>query len=117
MWKNTARPFLQNNLGHQALWSCQLKHYGIGESALAQKYAHLLDLANPTVAPYAGTGECRLTVTAKAQNEKEAQAIAQPVIDEILQNSGTLCYGFDDETLESAFGQATYCQAENSVCR
>jgi len=105
MWKETARPVLQNNFGAQAIWSCQLKHYGIGESALAQKYAHLLDLANPTVAPYAGYGECRLTVTSRAESEARARAISQPIIDEILRTSGTLCYGFDDETLESAVGK------------
>jgi len=105
MWRQTVRPFLQNNFGAQTIWSCQLKHYGIGESALAQKYAHLLNLDNPTVAPYAGYGECRLTVTARAENATQAKAIAQPIIDEILQTSGTLCYGFDDETLESALGK------------
>jgi nicotinamide-nucleotide amidase len=105
MWVHTARPFLEKNFVRQTIWSCQLKHIGIGESALAQKYAHLLNLANPTVAPYAGNGECRLTVTGKAATETEAKAIAQPVINEILKTSGTLCYGFNDETIESALGK------------
>jgi len=110
MWTETARPFLQKTFGRQTIWSCRLKHYGIGESALAQKYAHLLDLANPTVAPYAGYGECRLTVTGSAENETAAKAIAKPVIDEILQTSGALCYGFDDDTLESVLGKLLIAQ-------
>jgi nicotinamide-nucleotide amidase len=105
MWQQSARPFLQNYFGGDIIWSCQLKHYGIGESALAEKYAHLLNLSNPTVAPYAGYGECRLTVTAKASSAEEAKVIAQPVINEIVQTSGTLCYGFDKETLESALAK------------
>ena len=110
MWEETARPFLQNYFGGDIIWSCQLKHYGIGESALAEKYAHLLNLNNPTVAPYAGYGECRLTVTAKAGDIEKAKAIAQPVIDEILQTSATLCYGFDNETLESALAKLLMTQ-------
>ncbi len=110
MWNETAKPFLQNYFSGKKIWSCQLKHFGIGESALAQKYAHLLDLANPTVAPYAGFGECRLTVTAKGATEEEAKTIAKPVIDEILQTSADHCYGFDDETLESVVGKLLLAQ-------
>lgn len=110
MWKETARPYLTKAFSNQAIWSCQLKHYGIGESALAEKYAHLLDLPNPTIAPYAGHNECRLTVSAKAENQEKAKTIAQPIINEILEASGTLCYGFDDETLESAVGKLLLAQ-------
>ncbi len=110
MWKHTAKPFLQNYFQDQTIWSCQLKHYGIGESALAQKYSHLLNLANPTVAPYAGNAECRLTVSAKAPTMQEARDIAQPTINEILQSSGTLCYGFDGDTLESVVGKLLVAQ-------
>ncbi len=104
MWKETARPYLINSYSNQAIWSCQLKHYGIGESALAEKYAHLLDLSNPTVAPYAGPGECRLTVTAKAETQEKAKAIALPIINAILKDSASLCYGIDNQTLESVAG-------------
>jgi len=104
MWAETARGMLRERFGAQLLWSCELKHYGIGESALAEKYRHLLDLENPTVAPYAGTGECRLRVTAKAGTDDEARALAAPVIAEIKRDSGHLCYGEDDQTLESVVG-------------
>jgi nicotinamide-nucleotide amidase len=105
MWRETAVPYLISHYGEQVLWSCELKHYGIGESALAEKYAHLLDLQNPTVAPYAGSGECRLRVTARANSIEEAKAIAQPIIDEILKGSGDLAYGTDKETLEIVVGK------------
>ncbi len=105
MWREIAAPLLQQEYGSGVLWSCELKHIGIGESALAELYAHLINgSTNPTVAPYAGRAECRLRVTAKGDSIVDAQAIAQPVIDEIRKTSGTKCYGMNDETLESAVG-------------
>lgn len=104
MWQEIAYPFLQGKYMQSTLWSCELKHYGIGESALAEMFAHLLPSKNPTVAPYAGVGECRLRVTAKARTVEEAVAIAQPVIEEIKRVSGVKCYGEDEDTLESVVG-------------
>lgn len=104
MWRETAAPFFLKRYGEQALYSVDLKHYGIGESALAEKYAQLLDMANPTVAPYAGQGECKLRVTAHGTSIEEAKQLAQPVIDQIQNGSGKLCYGRDNDTLESVVG-------------
>lgn len=105
MWAETARPYLEANFVEGTLWSCELKHYGIGESALAEKYGHLLNSSNPSVAPYAGLGECRLRVAAKAATIDDAKKIAAPAIEEIKANSGKLCYGTDRETLESVVGK------------
>ena len=105
MWAATARGYLEETYAGGTIWSKELKHYGIGESALAEKFAHLLDSANPSVAPYAGNWECRLRVAAKAETEEKARAIAQPVIDEIKAGSGVKCYGEDNETLESVVGK------------
>jgi nicotinamide-nucleotide amidase len=104
MWNETAAPFLLKQFGEQALYSVDLKHYGIGESALAEKYSDLLDMANPSVAPYAGRGECKLRVTAQAKNIEQAKALALPVIEQIRNGSGKLCYGQDSDTLESVVG-------------
>jgi nicotinamide-nucleotide amidase len=104
MWKETAVKFLAQTYATGIFWSCDLKHYGIGESALAEKFGHLLEKNNPTVAPYAGNWECRLRVTAKADSEEEARLLAQPLIDEIKSESGSLCYGTDTDTLESVVG-------------
>lgn len=104
MWKETASSFLLETFGSGTIWSCDLKHYGIGESAMAEMHADLLDNSNPTVAPLAGTGECRLRVTAKAASEEEARAIAAPVIERIKSKSGYLAYGTDGDTIESVVG-------------
>ncbi len=104
MWKETAAPYLQSQYGQQVLHSVDLKHYGIGESMLAEKYAKLLDMANPTVAPYAGRGECKLRVTARASTIDDAVSLAESVAQQIEAGSGELCYGRDDDTLESVLG-------------
>jgi nicotinamide-nucleotide amidase len=105
MWQETAKPYLVKKFGEGALWSVDLKHYGIGESLLAEKYAHLLENSNPTVAPYAGTGECKLRVTAKAATQEEAQSLARPIVDEIISASGRFFYGTNSDTLEIVVGK------------
>jgi len=104
MWQGTAYDYLAKNYSASTIWSQELKHFGIGESALAEMFAHLLELSNPTVAPYAGRWECRLRVAAKAETQEAARALAQPVIDEIKAKSGVRCYGVDKDTLESTVG-------------
>jgi nicotinamide-nucleotide amidase len=104
MWKETSVKFLAQTYSTGVFWSCDLRHYGIGESALAEKFAHLLAKSNPTVAPYAGNWECRLRVTARADSDEEAKLLAQPIIDEIRRESGSICYGMNDDTLESVVG-------------
>jgi len=105
MWVESARTFLSTCFEASVVWSQELKHFGIGESTLAEKYADLLQGSNPTVAPLAGKGECRLRVSAKAATIEEAQSMARPVIARIKAESGHLCYGVDDDTLESVVGR------------
>lgn len=97
----TPRLIQQGEAGSATIYSIDLRHYGIGESALAERYADLLHLSNPTVAPYAGHGECRLRVTAKAPTLDEAKALTKPLVDQIVERSGPLFYGFDDTNLET----------------
>lgn len=73
---------------------------GIGESAMAQVVADLLEKENPTVAPYAKKGEALLRVTAKAANEQEAEKMLSPLIDEIRSRLGETVYGIDSENIE-----------------
>jgi len=65
----------------------------------------LFDLNNPTVAPYASTGEARLRVSAKASSETEAIALIEPVAKEIQEIAGLDYFGSDSDTLASIVGQ------------
>ncbi len=105
MWTQTVIGYLERHLVKSTIYSIELRHYGIGESALAEKYALLLNGSNPTVAPYAGRGECRLRVTSKAEDIDSARNLAEPLIEEIRMGSGHFLYGVDDETLESVTAQ------------
>ena len=105
MWRDTACDYISSNIVKETIHSVELKHIGIGESSLAEKYQELLSGVNPTVAPYAGRGECRLRVTGKAKTKEEAEVLIEPVVEKIIQESGFLFYGRDDETLESVVAE------------
>ena len=104
MWATTVCEFLQVHVVGATIYSVELRHFGIGESALAEKFADLLEGSNPTVAPYAGHGECRLRVTAKSHDLESAKTLAQPIVANIRERSGSFCYGTDSDTLQSVVG-------------
>lgn len=101
MFEESAVPFLRKFSEHIIL-SCNVRTFGIGESAMSEKVEHLLENANPSVAPYAKSGEALLRITAKAHNEKEAQALIDPVLEEIKALIGDYVYGIDVENIEEA---------------
>lgn len=106
MWQETARPYLQSNgWAKGVIHSRTLKFWGIGEETLATKVRSLLDLENPTVAPYAGDGEVKLRISARAESVEAANGLIDPVAQSILQLSGDCCYGQNDNTLASVVGQ------------
>ncbi len=89
MWGDTAVPFLKDQgWGTSSIYSEMMRFRGIGESALAEKVVHLFDSENPTVAPYAGKGEVRLRVAAKANSQHEAEALIEPVATEVKNIAG-----------------------------
>lgn len=106
MWQETAVPFLQNQgWGKEIIYSRSLRFWGIGESALAEKVSAYLNLLNPTVAPYAGKGEVRLRISAKATSEEAAEALIKPIEKQIKDIAGLDYYGADDDTLAAVVGQ------------
>lgn len=106
MWRETAVPFLKNQgWGQEIIYSRSLKFWGIGESALAEKVAAYLNLPNPTVAPYAGKGEVRLRISAKATSEDAAEALILPIEKQIKEIAGLDYYGADDRTLACVVGE------------
>ena len=72
---------------------------------MAEKVAHLFDSTNPTVAPYAGKGEVRLRISARAVSEEAANQLMEPIEQEIKQIAGDAYYGTDDDSLASVVGQ------------
>ena len=106
MWRDTAVPFLKTQgYGQNPIYSRSLRFFGIAESALAEKVNHLFDSNNPTVAPYAGMGQVRLRISARAANETAAESLIEPIAREIQQIAGDNYFGSDDDTLASVVGQ------------
>lgn len=99
MYQKSVVPFLAE-YAEGAIVSHTVRTMGIGESAMAELCADLLENENPTVAPYAKKGEALLRVTAKADNEADAEALCKPVIDEIRSRLGGYVYGIDSQCIE-----------------
>jgi len=102
MWQATAAPWLQAaGLAEGVFASRMLRFWGIAESDLAERVDDLLEASNPTVAPYAGSGEVKLRITARASTAAEAEQMLEPVEQEIRERTGSLCFGVDDDDLAS----------------
>ena len=102
MWEATAEPWLRNaGLAQGVFASRLLRFWGVAESTLAEQVADLLALENPTVAPYAGAGEVKLRLTARAADADAAAALLAPVEAELRARTGPLCFGSGDDSLAS----------------
>jgi len=106
MWRETAVSYLKSQgWGKEIIYSRTIRFWGIGESALAEKVTPFLDLTNPTVAPYAGQGQVRLRVSARATSATDAQLLIEPVAQQLRQIGGLDYFGDDDDTLASVVGE------------
>ena len=100
MWQATAAPWLrQAGVAQGVFASRMLRFWGVSEAALAEELADLLARENPTVAPYAGAGEVKLRLTARADTPQAAAALLEPVEAELRARTGTACYGLDQQSL------------------
>ena len=100
MWQATAAPWLQAaGLAEGVFASRMLRFWGVGESNLAEQMADLLEGMNPTVAPYAGAGEVKLRITARAASREAAEDLLAPLEAEIRSRAGSACFGADDDSL------------------
>ena len=98
MWAEQVRPILlkrQNCTIH----SRTLRVLG-GESAIASKVAPLIEAANPTAAIYCKTGECEIRITARAQNDAEAQTMCRAYAKKFYDLLGDAVYDEDVAGLE-----------------
>jgi len=102
MWEETACDFIKTKFSdNYSFFSNTLKFAGIGESSVAEKINDLLNLKNPTVAPYANLGEVKLRITARAKNHLEAKNIIKPVKEKLKKDFSKFIFGEDNDTLPS----------------
>jgi nicotinamide-nucleotide amidase len=101
MAEGPVHELLAQMTSHGVIHSKLLRVCGIGEGVLEQTIKDLLESQNPTVAPYAKTGEVHLRVTAFARSQSEAEDLITPMEVQIRSRFGTAVYGVDGESLES----------------
>ncbi|MDO5294695.1 MAG: competence/damage-inducible protein A [bacterium] len=101
MVKESVLPYLKEQ-SKEVLYSAMVKIAGMGESAVAMEIEDLIDAqTNPTIAPYAKTGEVHLRVTAKADSLEKAKELVKPVVKELRKRFGVKIYTEDEsENLE-----------------
>ncbi len=102
MWKESIHEFIKTKFSDGSIFfSKTLKFSGIGESSIAEKIEDLLNLRNPTVAPYANLGEVKLRITAKSTSKDEAIKQIQPIKKELERKFTKYIFGEDNDTLSS----------------
>lgn len=95
--------YLRKNT-ESVLVSHNLHIIGMGESAVEETLRELMTTSeNPTIAPYAGDGEMRLRITAKAKNEADGEALCEAMIAKVKATPvGEFIYGIDVGSTERA---------------
>ena len=102
MFEQGVKPFLLKD-SDTRLVSHTMHFFGIGESMLESILHELMEEStNPTVAHYAKTGEVQLRVTARVKQGEDAEALLQPVMEQIKEKVGEFLYGIDVGDLQTA---------------
>lgn len=88
----------------EIIYSQMVKICSIGESQVAEEIEDLIESqTNPTIAPYAKTGEVHLRITAKGKNEKECKKLIKPVVKELKARFGRNIFATEEsKSLEEA---------------
>lgn len=81
--------------------SHDLHIFGLTEPKVQEILSDIMDDAvNPSLAPYAKTGEVMVRITAKAETEAACEALMAPLLEQVKERLGTYLYGIDVKSLE-----------------
>ncbi len=101
MYHNYVFPFLREKCC-EIFYSKVLRIFGIGESSVEELLSDYMKTSrNPTIAPYAKSGEVTLRITAKCANEQQGEEMIAPAEARIRAALGDTVYGTNDDTLFS----------------
>lgn len=103
LFEEQVEPYLQKLSGGM-IYSKTVKICGLGESYVEDQLKDLIDAqTNPTIAPYAKTGEVHLRVSARASSKEEGEALVLPVCEKIRTRFPKYVYSMEEqETLEES---------------
>jgi len=95
-------PYLRTRglAGQEVIRSHILRIVGLGESVVEDRVRDLMrSSTNPTIAPYAHTGECHLRVTARGSEREAGRLLAEMEV-RLRERLGTAIYAVGDAPLE-----------------
>ena len=82
------------------LHSRVVRVFGMGESEVEYRLRDLMEhQSNPTIAPYALSGEMKLRVTARCKSRAEGEIMIAPLIEQIKATLGSVVYSTNDQDL------------------
>ncbi len=108
MMQDHVIPYLRASglAGQEVIRSRILRITGLGESAVEDRVRDLMRSSlNPTIAPYAHTGECHLRVTARG-SEQEVERLLLETEALLRERLGETIYGVGDSPLEEVVAHA-----------
>lgn len=95
MFEQSVLPYLEKRSGFM-LKSKMLRIFGKGESSVEYELRDIMaEQTNPTIAPYALNGEMKLRITARCRADDDADAIMQPMIEQVRKRIGEYIYSYD----------------------
>lgn len=98
MFEDAVFPYLRQK-NPDIIYSRTVKICSIGESQVADEIQDLIEAqTNPTIAPYAKTGEVHLRITAKGCSEKECRKMIKPIIRELRNRFGKHIFAEEEST-------------------
>ncbi len=102
MFDNYVLPYLLKD-SDTVLASRMIHLFGIGESMLEHKlHDVMVNSSNPTLAPYAKSGEVQLRVTARVARGEDPEPILAPMMEKVREVAGEFIYGIDIGDLQTA---------------
>ncbi len=100
MTQHRLLPWLRSRSA-QVICSRGIRIFGLGEPKVQELLSEVMDEAvNPSLAPYAKTGEVMLRMTAKADTEEECRRLMEPMLAQVRTILGDHIYGEDVGSLK-----------------
>lgn len=116
MFQEQVAPYLASKSDHR-LYSRELRIFGMGEGAVEYALLPLIDgQTNPTLATYAETGEVKLRITARCQNESEGEKILTPYLERVRALLGDVVYSDEGKNLAQCCHEALIAQNKTLSC-
>ncbi len=113
MFTEQILPTIPAMTGGVVICERRLLCFGIGEAALGETIADLMDRGrNPQVGTTASHAVLSVRIVARGRNEAEARRLADQDVGAVRQRLGPAVFGENDDTLQSAVGRILISQGK-----